>query len=1311
MSVPILLPAFSVGEVAPSIFGRFDTARMHVAAATMRNMFVSFRGGAYSRAGTAFVGFSKQTGRLFPPRLMTFQFNINQGLALEFGNQYMRVIQNGGFVLEAPIKITGITQANPAVVSIANFSAASATANDSAVSSSYAAGDTITIAGGTGATPTQLGVVNSTLLSLNLIAPGNPTRTGYVPGQVIALSGGAQTVVPTITVLTTQVTSASIAGVGVGGTPGPATLTGTSGAGAKYQLSVTINAFGQLQSINAITSAGSYGINPAYSPGNAGYIDPANGGGFSTLPLISLQMGLQTFQLSNGGAFTTNSFTLTAVPNGDSYGAVFNTAVYGPHDLSVINPGVYTVPPANPASQASTSGTGSGAVFNLIYSSGLGFNTGDWIYVSGVNGMTQVNNRTFVVTSLTSTTFALHDVYGNNINSTGYGAWTSGGTAARVYTLVTPYLEQDLPWLKITESADVMTVCCVNQTTQVEYAPQDLSRITNTDWTFTPVVPNETVSPPTGIVINASTSGSVDYAYVVTSISPVDGTESIASAIGTGTSFVNVATTAGTITITWTPAANVTTYYVYKALPGYTVPVPPGALYGFAGQAFGAQFIDTNITADFQQTPPTHQNPFAPGQILAVNVTTAGGGYTTAVGTINTTTGSGAVLTGIIQNGGIVAWIVANGGGYYSATDTITITGSGGSGATATLSIGPQTGTYPSTPSYFQERRILANSLNNPDTYWMSQPGSFTNYDFRVPTLSSDAITGSPWAVEVNGIQFMVSMPGGLVVLTGLSAWQLTGAGGSSLNPQPLSPSTQQAQPQAYNGCSATVPPIRIDYDIIYVQAKGSIYRDLAYQFYTNIYTGTDLTLNSSHLFTGYTIREHAWCEEPYKILWAARNDGILLSLTYLKPEQIQGWARHDTNGLFQSVCSVTEPPVDALYMAVQRPLAGAPANTNVYTIERMDDRIWAQAEDSWCVDAGLGLGMPIPNAILTASSATGLGALTGVTGLVGGSNYSGATTAVVVDYNGQGPGTGAVVVLTIALGVITGVTFSSQGTGYVQPALVITDPSGLGSGASAVIVLSNAMTFTASTAVFSVGNVGNVIRMGNGKAVITAYGSSTAVTGNIMVPITVLDPVSGVPAVAASGDWTMSTPVTSVGGLYHLAGMTVTGLADGNVIAPQTVSATGGITLSTPATAVTVGLGYPAQLQTVYLDGGQPTIQGQRKKVAAVTVRMEASRQLVAGANQTDGSTLSPAQIAPSWPAQNFTVVQDKGVMPYNDVTQPLFTGDSRVILSGGFQTPGQVAVMQTNPLPMQILSLEVEGWEGDQPETNVKPAERKGR
>jgi hypothetical protein len=231
--------------------------------------------------------------------------------------------------------------------------------------------------------------------------------------------------------------------------------------------------------------------------------------------------------------------------------------------------------------------------------------------------------------------------------------------------------------------------------------------------------------------------------------------------------------------------------------------------------------------------------------------------------------------------------------------------------------------------NYFQQRRAFGNSLNNPDTYWMSQPGAFQNFDARIPTIASDAITGSPWSLQVNGIQWFVLMPAGLATFTGLSAWLLVGAGSFATNVQPISPSNQVANPLAFTGCSPTLPPIKINYEIVYVTAKGSYYYDLPYQLYA-LSEPIDLTIFSSHLFDDFTMREHTWAETPYKIIWSVRDDGAVLSCTYLKQQQVSGWARHDTNGHFWSVASIVEPVIatpelgaaekaDAIYFAVER--------------------------------------------------------------------------------------------------------------------------------------------------------------------------------------------------------------------------------------------------------------------------------------------------------------------------------------------------------------------------------------------------------
>ena len=166
-----------------------------------------------------------------------------------------------------------------------------------------------------------------------------------------------------------------------------------------------------------------------------------------------------------------------------------------------------------------------------------------------------------------------------------------------------------------------------------------------------------------------------------------------------------------------------------------------------------------------------------------------------------------------------------------------------------------------------------------------------------------------------------------------------------------------------------------------------------------------------------------------------------------------------------------------------------------------------------------------------------------------------------------------------------------------------------------------------------------------------------------------------------------------------------MTGLADGNVIPPTVVGADGTIALATPASKIVVGLGYQCQFQDVPIDLGNPTAQGQRKKLTATTLRLEASRGVKVGSNQRDGSSLSPPQIAVPW--QNMVALPDSGPgtpnfppVPYNALCVPLRTGDVRTALAGGTVTPGQLCIQQDNPLPCQVVAIYSEVLPGDTPQ-----------
>ena len=1225
MSVPSIQPSFSAGEIAPALYGRVDLAKYHVAATTLRNCFVSYRGGAYSRAGMRYVLRAKQAWSLTssPPRAIPYQFSLTQGYALEFGDHYMRVHFQGAPVSESPLAITNITQANPAVVTVSVSGALTATANISGVTRSYAPADQVTLAGGVGPTPAVLSVTNTEIFGL---FASNAGVGVYAPADTIHLTGGTQTTPAVLSVVTTFVTAAAIASAGSGGTNGSQTVTGTTGTGTKFQAKVTVTG-GAIASVDLILVSGLYSVNPTNPAA-----EPVTGAGL-TGATLNLSLGVAGFAISNAGVFTANppggTFT-QASTSGSGTGAAFAGAIMAPHAMGVVTPGVYSTFPTNPVSQASTTGSGLGATYNLTSSTSAGFNDGDWVTAADVSGMTEVNGNTYIVAGSSGATFQLHDLNGNPVDSTGFNAYTGNGQAARIFTLAMPYAASDLPLLKYTQSADVMTF------THPSYPPYDLARISATNWTMTQSTFGTTVSAPSSVSIVATVTPNPSsspptlpaaYAQVVTAVD-AKGQESIASPVGNVTDSVDISVTAGSLVTTWIPVQGAVTYNIYQAQTSYNtktgdtgnaLPVPPGALFGYIGTSYGASFVNSNITPDFTQVPPLHENPLAPGKILAVPITSTGTGYTTAAIAITTSTGSGFVGVPVFNSGALVAIIVQNGGANYAATDTVTITGDG-TGAAAVLSVGPQTGTYPSVVAYFQQRRVYAGSLNQPDTYWMSQPGQFLNFDSRVPVSDSDAITGTPWSQQVNGIQWMIPMPGGLVVLTGLGAWQVTGAGGSALNPVAITPSSQQAQPQTFNGASQIVPPFVVNYDIIYVQAKGAIVRDLGYTIWLNNYTGNDLTLISGQLFSDFTLLDAAWCEEPYKIGWFVRSDGAALSLTYEKAQELYGWARHDTNGKFLSVCSVTEPPVDALYIVTER----YPTTGGAYYIERMDDRLWSTIENCWCVDAGLSYPMPAPNAVLS---------ITGTTGFV---------------------------------------------------------------------------TLIASAPVFSRANVGDVVRAGGAILTITGFATTTQVSAQVVTPFTALIP-GAVPAAVYSqpaGSWTMTHPTTVVIGLSHLVGLTVTGTADGVAIPPQVVGADGTVTLDAPATAITVGLPFQAQAQSTDLDGGSPTIQGRRKTVTGVTVRVEASKGLKVGTNQPDGAAQSPPLLAPPW--TGLMIDPDLGTTyttPGGQTAQNLYTGDLRTNVGANWAKPGQVAVQQDNPFPMNITAFIPETLEGDTPEEGYAP------
>lgn len=89
--------SFTGGEISPHIYARIDLARYQNSLRTMRNFFVHEYGGASNRPGTLYIDDCYTHN--FRSRLIPFSFNTQQNYVLEFSENKMRIIKDGGLVV------------------------------------------------------------------------------------------------------------------------------------------------------------------------------------------------------------------------------------------------------------------------------------------------------------------------------------------------------------------------------------------------------------------------------------------------------------------------------------------------------------------------------------------------------------------------------------------------------------------------------------------------------------------------------------------------------------------------------------------------------------------------------------------------------------------------------------------------------------------------------------------------------------------------------------------------------------------------------------------------------------------------------------------------------------------------------------------------------------------------------------------------------------------------------------------------------------------------------------------------------------
>ncbi len=265
---------------------------------------------------------------------------------------------------------------------------------------------------------------------------------------------------------------------------------------------------------------------------------------------------------------------------------------------------------------------------------------------------------------------------------------------------------------------------------------------------------------------------------------------------------------------------------------------------------------------------------------------------------------------------------------------------------------------YPRGIAFFQDRRVFGGTNLRPTTVFASQQGDYFNHDSRLIPAAGMPLVFELAARRREDIRHLVGVTR-LLAFTQSSVWSIGGTGG------PWDFDSVDARVEMEIGAT-NLPPLAIDGAVLFNRTKGVGVSGLLFDQNREGFAPADLSLFAQHLLVGQVlqagapvqgasivskaIRDWTYAEDPFGLVWACREDGAFLSLTYRPGEPTAAWARHDTDGYVKQVCAVPDGEEDAVFMVVQRGTSGL---TSTYRIERMASRVRrGTPEDDACVDA-----------------------------------------------------------------------------------------------------------------------------------------------------------------------------------------------------------------------------------------------------------------------------------------------------------------------------------------------------------------------
>jgi hypothetical protein len=390
--------------------------------------------------------------------------------------------------------------------------------------------------------------------------------------------------------------------------------------------------------------------------------------------------------------------------------------------------------------------------------------------------------------------------------------------------------------------------------------------------------------------------------------------------------------------------------------------------------------------------------------------------------------------------------------------------------------------------------------------------------------------------------------------------------------------------------------------------------------------------------------------KEPDDIIWCVLGDGRLIGLTYDREQNIYGWHQHPVAGRDAKVEAVQIIPspngdLDDVWLVVSRTIEG---------------------------DFPYELALEAGGNLLTEGSDQ-LVIETDVTRTQRFIEYIGQSLEEGEDIQGAGYldaslEFNAVVFADLFLGD------GYQTAGSTDVSATVTSSLEIASEADEFIIAENGDFISINDPVFLPGDVGREI-------VYRYYDETNELWRSARAEITtVIDQESALVTIVAAfpdddvpfNEWRLTA--TTLRGLWHLEGETVSALADGQEVKNLVVT-DGAVTMPFPTSRATVGYPYTSTLATQRIEAGSAlgTAQAKVKRIHKCGLRLYASL----------GGKVGPGPT-------NLDFIQYRTTTDLMDEVPPLLTGDTDVFaFPGGYETDGRIWVVSDQPLPMTVIAL----------------------